>query len=87
MYQVLLTDAARKFYERSTAPLQRKLDRCFEALRTDPRRHPNVKPLKGRLSGSYRYRVGEYRVVYKIKDGDQLVIVLVISHRSEVYER
>ncbi|WP_396772269.1 type II toxin-antitoxin system RelE/ParE family toxin, partial [Microcystis aeruginosa] len=28
----------------------------------NPRNHPNIKSLKGELSGYYRYRVGDYRV-------------------------
>lgn len=87
MFEVLLTDLARRFYEEADAPLQRRLDRCFEVLRTDPRHHPNIRSLKGRLSGCYRYRVGDYRVVYRIADEDRRVTVLVIAHRSGVYER
>ena len=87
VYQILLTDEAREFYDRADSPLQRKLDRCFEMLEDEPHRHPNVKPLKGSFSGSYRYRVGDYRVVYRIDDEDRLVIVLIILHRSEVYDR
>ncbi|PHM05565.1 hypothetical protein CK516_40360 [Nostoc sp. 'Peltigera malacea cyanobiont' DB3992] len=34
----------------------------------EPRNYPNIKPLKGELSGYYRYRLGEYRVIYQIDD-------------------
>jgi mRNA interferase RelE/StbE len=84
VYQVLLAEPARRFYEDADAPLQRKLDRCIEVLRTDPRRHPNIKPLKGQFQGLYRFRVGDYRVVYRI-EGDRVVIVAYIAHRREVY--
>lgn len=87
MFEVLLTDSAREFYEGADSPLQRRLDRCFEALQTEPRRHPNVRPLRGRLRGFFRYRVGDYRVVYQIEDEAQRVIVQIIAHRSEVYDR
>jgi mRNA interferase RelE/StbE len=87
VFQVLLTDSAREFYEEADSPLQRRLDRCFEVLRNAPRQHPNIKSLKGRLSGCYRYRVGDYRVVYRIADEGRLVIVLIIAHRSGVYDR
>jgi mRNA interferase RelE/StbE len=66
MYEVLLSAEARRQYEVATASLQRKLDRCWEVLARTPRRHPNIKPLKGRLSGAFRYRVGDHRVVYAI---------------------
>ena len=68
------------------AQLQQRLDRCFEQLKVDPRRHPNIKPLKGTLAGYYRYRVGNYRVVYYINDQDSQVVIAVIAHRSDVYE-
>lgn len=87
MYQLLLSESAQRFYERADSPLQRRLDRCFERLQADPHRHPNIKRLTGPLSGSFRYRVGDYRVVYRIEDDDRVVIVLIIAHRSEVYER
>ncbi len=56
MFSVLLTDTARRFYESVDARLQRRLDRCFRLLRESPLRHPNVKPLKGRWAGYYRFR-------------------------------
>ena len=86
MYHVQLTAEARRFYESATAALQRKLDRCFDVLRTSPRRHPNIKPLKGRLTGSLRYRVGNHRVVYVVQDDVVTVTVLTIANRRDVYE-
>lgn len=86
MFRVLLTDSARKLYERADRPLQQKLDRCFEQLRTDPHAHPNIKRLKGKLKHHFRYRLGDYRVVYRLEEGERLVIVLLVEHRSEVYQ-
>ena len=33
----------------------------------------------------WRIRIGEYRVVYKIDDKNQLVDISVIRHRSDAY--
>ena len=44
-----------------------------------------IKQLKGDLTGYYRYRVGDYRVVYCIDDEQKRVVVTVIAHRREVY--
>jgi mRNA interferase RelE/StbE len=84
-YSVVLSFDAQQFFEEGSASLQRKLDRCFEMLKVDPRSHPNIKQLKGDLAGYYRYRVGDYRVVYYIDDEQKQVVVTVISHRREVY--
>jgi mRNA interferase RelE/StbE len=86
MYSVVLSDTARHFYDDADGWLQRKLDRCFEVLKTTPRAYPNIKPLKGQWAGHYRFRIGEYRVVYSIDDAGRVVIVAIIAHRSKVYE-
>jgi len=40
-------------------------------------------PLKGEFQGLYKYRIGDYRVIYtKVHEG---VLVLRIAHRREVY--
>ena len=85
MYQVDLTPGASAFFEDADGPLQRKLDRCFAQLASDPRHHPNIKSLSGKYRGLYRYRVGDWRVIYEVRDSSQ-VVVLDIAHRREVYE-
>ena len=67
-------------------PLAKKLARCFAQLENDPRRHNNIKRLSGALSGSFRFRVGDWRVIYDVDDTHDRVDVLVIAHRREVYE-
>jgi mRNA interferase RelE/StbE len=34
----------------------------------------------------WRIRIGDYRVIYSIEDGGQLVTVLYVRHRSEAYD-
>lgn len=85
MYKVDLSKSAQKFYQKAERPLARKLARCFEQLENDPRHHSNIKPLTGKLAGQYRYRVGDYRVIYRIDDEQSLVAVFKIAHRSDAY--
>ncbi len=87
MYNVILSPDAQEFFEEASESLQRRIDRCFEQLKVNPRSHPNIKPLKGNFAGLYRYRVGNYRVIYYIVDEpDFQVRVSAIAPRSEVYE-
>jgi mRNA interferase RelE/StbE len=85
MYDLFLTRDAQCFYEDADPVLVRKLNRCFRYLRNDPYDHPNIKRLKGPLAGQFRYRAGDWRVVYRVDEREQRVIVLLIAHRSEVY--
>jgi len=86
MYEVVLTPEALKTYRRAEVPLARKLNRCFENLSSDPRSHPNIKPLTGALRGRWRYRLGNWRVVCCISKERREVVVLVIAHRKAAYE-
>ena len=57
----------------------RKLDYFTRA--TNPLRFSDV--LKDRAIGSYRYRIGDYRVIFDVVDNK--VIILTIGHRREIY--
>ncbi|MGA2231609.1 MAG: type II toxin-antitoxin system RelE/ParE family toxin [Tepidisphaeraceae bacterium] len=86
MYRVELTQEAQRFYDRCDKPVAKKLARCFLSLEKNPREGNNVKPLKGSFAGSYRFRVGDLRVVYAINDQAVTVFVIAIAKRSDVYE-
>ena len=45
------------------------------------------KPLSGRLVGSKRLRVGNYRVICKIAKLEYTVIITEIGHRDTIYKR
>lgn len=86
MYRLKLSREAEQFFERCDKALARKLARCFASLEKDPRAGNNIKALKGRFAGSYRYRVGDCRVVYTIDDHQITVFVVTIARRDNVYE-
>jgi mRNA interferase RelE/StbE len=54
------------------------------ATKEDPRRFG--KPLKANLTGLWRYRVRDYRILCQIKDGILLVLVVSVGHRKDVYD-
>jgi mRNA interferase RelE/StbE len=43
--------------------------------------------LHGTLSGLWKYRVGDYRVICSLEHDRLVVLVLRIGHRREVYKR
>ncbi len=86
MYAVELSREAERFLSRCPPVVARGLARCFESLEKNPRVGNNVKPLKGSFAGAYRYRVGQYRVVYTIDDQVVKVFVITIAHRRDVYD-
>lgn len=45
------------------------------------------KALTGDLSDQWRYRIGDYRVLCKIHDGELIVLALNVIHRSKAYRK
>lgn len=80
-------------YKPSAAKALRKLDRqhqrsiiaAIDALAHDPR-PDGVKKLQGGM-GEYRLRVGSYRVIYDINDGELIILVLHLGYRREIYRK
>ena len=54
------------------------------AGKEDPRRFG--KALHAELAGLWRYRVGDYRILCQIVDGQLLVLVISVGHRKNVYD-
>ena len=43
--------------------------------------------LKGTLTGLWKYRVGDYRLICSLENDRLVVLVLRVGHRREVYKR
>ena len=41
--------------------------------------------LTGQLSGLWRYRVGDWRVICQIKDTELIILVVELGHRRSIY--
>ena len=63
-------------------PVVRRVIKAIDALSADPR-PSGVRLLVG-YPNLWRIRVGEYRVVYTIKDAELVVLALRVAHRSSV---
>ena len=48
---------------------------------------PSIKPiaLKGELSGLFKIREGDYRIIYQIIHKEKTLVIHVIGHRREIY--
>ncbi|MFH0771425.1 MAG: type II toxin-antitoxin system RelE/ParE family toxin [Candidatus Omnitrophota bacterium] len=83
-FEVILVSQALKFYENCPLQIAARLNKCFEALESSPFYGSNIKLLQSEEK-RYRYRIGDYRVIYKIDKGSKKVIISLISPRSSAY--
>lgn len=44
-------------------------------------------PLKGDLAGLFKFREGDYRIIYEPLRKERLIVVHEIGHRSEIYKK
>ena len=86
MFEVSLTRRADQFFASADKSLAKKLARCFDRLSAEPFSGNNVKALKGELFGCWRYRVGDWRVIYEVNQVTMVVNVITIAHRKDAYE-
>lgn len=87
MYKVTFTKRALKQLKKIDRPtaalitgwIRKNLEGC-ENLRA------MGKSLIANMSGQWRYRVGDYRIIAEIIDESVLILVINIGHRSDIYK-
>jgi mRNA interferase RelE/StbE len=82
-YTVLILPSAQKQLSKLPNAIATRIEDRLIELEHDPR-PPGCKKLKGR--DAWRIRIGDYRVIYEINDGQLIVTVITIGHRRDVYE-
>ena len=83
-YKVIVSKSAQK--ELLKLPQQAN-DRIIPAILklSEEPRPPGAKKLKGGAD-SWRIRVGDYRVIYRVDDEILIVDVRRVGHRKDIYE-
>ena len=84
-YELRFRPAALRQLRKLDSQIARRIKSTTETLRTEPR-PPGVKALTGQR-GWLRIRVGDYRIVYEVRDSELVVLVIQIGHRRQIYDR
>ncbi len=79
-YKIIFEKKAAKFLTGQILQQKKKLAAAIYRLPDG-----NVKPIKG-YENFYRLRVGDYRVIFTIKDND-LIVILTIGNRGDIYKK
>jgi mRNA interferase RelE/StbE len=87
-WRIEITDTAKKQLAKLDRQVQSEIVRYLReriGTEADPRRYGA--PLRNNLAGRWKYRVGAYRLICEIQDEKILVLVLMVGHRSKVYDK
>lgn len=82
-FQIRIREPARRAIERLDQSVKIRIRKALEKLSTTPYLG---KPLSGPLSGYWSYRVGNYRIIYRIEEQELIVYVFGVGHRGEIYQ-
>ena len=86
MYRVRVLAAAARDLARLDKAVGRRIVKRIHWLGSNLEQ---VRPeaLTGGLSGFYKLRVGDYRVLYEIFDDEQVIVIHEIGHRRDIYRK
>jgi mRNA interferase RelE/StbE len=82
-YEVYLTTEAEKFLKKCDNSVRDRIINRIAKLSDDPELG---KPLTAVLTGLWSLRIGNHRVIYKIRNSELLVVVIKIGHRTNTYD-
>ena len=86
-YDVELTERFKKEFRKLDKYTQKMLRAWIDKNLVDcedPRQHG--KGLSANLSGQWRYRIGDYRLICQIDDGKLIILALTVGHRRDIYK-
>lgn len=82
MYKVKLTTKAEKELKRLSRENKLSISEIIDELKEDPL---IGKPLDRELIRRFSYRVGAYRIIYKVNQVDRVIDIISTGHRSKIY--
>ena len=83
---ISLDSRAAKTLKAIDKPTKQRIESFINQLTLTNNPRATGKALQGQLTGYWRYRVGDYRLICHIKDGELIILVIKIGHRKDVYE-
>lgn len=82
MFKLLISVRARKELKELKRLYQEAIIAALEEIKDEPL---IGKPLTRELTGRFAYKVGSYRIIYKVNEQNRTVRVITAGHRSVVY--
>ncbi len=81
-YGIIFSDSALKQLKKLEKNVQKRIISTLERIKIRPQAH--VTKLVG--DPGYRLRVGDYRVILDIDEGNLIILVIKIAHRKKIYK-
>ena len=86
MWKVEFSEDSDNYLDRLDNDISERIENALKRLENNP--IPSDSKFIERINGDkvFRYRIGKYRALYKIKENERVVFIIKIDKRSKVYE-
>ena len=85
MYKIEFAREAEREIQKLSQYDKKLHERICDVLRDLSHNPFQGKKLTGRFKGRYSYRVGSYRIIYRIEKEKLIIVVLDFGHRRDIY--
>ena len=83
-YSVFFTREAKRNVKKLDPSIKKIIKKAIESLAVNPAKG---KPLAYDLAGLHSLRTSDYRIIYRIREKQLIIIVIAVGHRKEIYKR
>lgn len=86
MYQIKFKASADKRFSKLPKDIQIRIIRKLEFFlsQQDPLFYAEI--LTNPIIGTYRFRIGDYRIVFDLED-DEIIMIVDVDHRKDIYRK
>ena len=84
VYRLFYTTEAKRAIAKLDPSVRSLIQKAAESLVRNPERG---KPLTHALTGLRSLRTSDYRIIYRIRNDELIVIVVAVGHRRDVYKK
>jgi len=82
--RLIFTRSAFRQFQKLGRFIQKRIDEKLRFYLSQPNPLWFAEPLRDSRFGNWRFRIGDYRVLFDVEDDE--IIVLKVGHRKDVYK-
>jgi mRNA interferase RelE/StbE len=86
MPRLVVHKRAARYLERMDVRIKTQLLTKLADLARDPNAMPGVKPMAGEWAGFFRFRHGDFRVIYLHDRGNDTIVIAHVGPRGDIYK-
>jgi len=85
VFEIRLTPQAENVYTQIDSKTRERIDHVFENFEQGNLQHRNIRSLHGQYRGSLRYRLGKWRIIFRVNHTEEIIWIEAITTRGGAY--